>query len=93
MICETSRSATNNFGLFAIGLAIAFMISAIPAAAQSEAAATGLQGTWHVTVSLVNCSTGQNLGPPLFLVAPVRPGWNADGHYSKPVFPAGPTFG
>jgi hypothetical protein len=89
MICETSRSATNNFGLFAIGLAIAFMISAIPAAAQSEAAATGLQGTWHVTVSLVNCSTGQNLGPSFSSLLLFARGGTLTGTTRNPFFQPG----
>ncbi|MGI9102587.1 MAG: hypothetical protein ACR2IF_09110 [Terriglobales bacterium] len=46
----------------AFALAVALALPGM-AAAQSETAATGLTGTWRVQVSVINCSTGQTIGP------------------------------
>lgn len=43
---------------FAISLALPVIV-----AAQSEESPAGLVGTWRTQVSLINCSTGQTLGP------------------------------
>ena len=83
MLSHTSR------GLVAIGLAIASMISEIPAAAQSEAAATGLQGTWRVTVNLINCSTGQHLGPSFSSLLLFARGGTLTGTTRNPFFQPG----
>jgi len=48
---------------FVFALALAIATAAIPAAGQSDSSSSGLQGTWRVQVNVINCSTGQGIGP------------------------------
>ena len=58
--------------------------------AQSEESAQGLQGTWKVQVTLVNCATGLPAGPPPFksLISFAR-GGTAIASTSNPAFQPG----
>ncbi|HEU5403802.1 MAG TPA: hypothetical protein VFU86_20775 [Terriglobales bacterium] len=71
-------------------LAFVFAL-AFPAAlaAQSEAAATGMPGTWHVQVSVISCSTGQPIGPVFSSLLTFARGGTLSGTTRNPTFQPG----
>jgi hypothetical protein len=76
--------------VFALAVAVA---SATPAAAQSQAAAIGLQGTWRVQVNLTNCSNGQNIGPSFASLLTFARGGTLTGTTSNAAFQPGQRTG
>jgi hypothetical protein len=58
-------------------------------AAQSEAAATGMVGTWRVQVSVINCSTGQTVGPRFSSLLTFGRGGTLSGTTRNPAFQPG----
>lgn len=73
---------------FTFALVVALALPGI-AAAQSEAAATGLTGTWRVQVSLINCSTGQTFGPAFSSLSTFARGGTLTGTTRNPAFQPG----
>lgn len=72
--------------------ALTFVIAlAFPAllTAQSEAAARGMVGTWHVQVSVINCSTGQPVGPAFSSLLTFARGGTLTGTTRNPTFQPG----
>jgi hypothetical protein len=57
--------------------------------AQSAAAAAGMAGTWRVRVSLINCSTGQTLGPAFSSLLTFARGGTLSGTTRNPAFQPG----
>lgn len=72
--------------------ALALVVAlALPAAvaAQSEASAAGMVGTWRVQVSAVNCSTGQTMGPSFASMLTFARGGTLTGTTRNPAFQPG----
>jgi len=67
---------------------VALALPAI-ALAQSEEAAAGMVGTWRVQVSLINCSTGQAVGPTFSSLLTFARGGTLTGTTRNPAFQPG----
>ena len=74
----------------ASGLALVFALAfPLITTAQSAAAAAGMAGTWRVQVSLINCSTGQTLGPAFSSLLAFARGGTLSGTTRNPAFQPG----
>jgi hypothetical protein len=91
MFGRAFKSVRNQSIAFALAVAIAAFVS--PAAAQSESSATGLQGTWRVQVNVINCSTGQNIGPAFSSMLTFAQGGTLTGTTRSSAFQPGQRTG
>ena len=81
----------NRFAITSLAIVAALLLTTLPAIAQSEnsAADKGLQGTWVITVSPVNCTTGSPMGHPFKSMLSFARGGTLSGTTTNALFQPG----
>lgn len=93
MFGRTFKCLRNHNSLFSLAMLAILTVSAMPAAAQPELSAKGLQGTWRVQVNVINCSTGSAIGPTFDSLLTFARGGTLTGTTRNPAFQAGQRSG